>query len=620
MRFQSWKGTPMPSRLSGFMQRESTKRWVEYLIKAVVLLALFCLIACLGPTMPPICLAFLWSILSIASAIGVAYHYVINKARNRTGLEDGGVVARMNSGRFFSLTIAFVVSAMCVGGMMLELPKWELPEWAMLIAAIPLYIVIFLFMVKVLKKEFKPLLRVSRTVAASSAILFALLLIVYLVIILACPVAYYDSMTDAFLSAKQPFKDSPSTLLADMGYLTALVDGLTTFAMSRVSENSLAGYVAWRAALCASTALGISGLIGTCSLKLRELKLVFQPLTAADMLETTSKDDSIDATEDAPKPMKRYIVIACLLPAILVTCCVALDAKVTEAAKTDGYTMVRAAIREQVGMAACIIDGKRYDYEKVKGLHDKAQELSENLAAEREAALTPLINEIYDKRLENVDSYLDWYYSLPADYERLLQFFAGTVEDGMKEQLAKMINERVDETGLDETMNYYWEQSLKLESDIADDLARYELSDYGLEGIPEWLVIPAKELEPDFLAKPLEPTQKFLDASQRMGLSVGTGIVAGIIAKKATERILAKPFFKKIVASLLEKLAARGLLAIGGTAIAPGVGTAIGVGVGIAGDFLFLKADEAMNRDSYREEIISAIEESRTEMLELIRA
>ena len=78
--------------------------------------------------------------------------------------------------------------------------------------------------------------------------------------------------------------------------------------------------------------------------------------------------------------------------------------------------------------------------------------------------------------------------------------------------------------------------------------------------------------------------------------------------------------FQKIVTKLTDKLAINGLLAAGGTAIAPAIGTAIGVGAGFLSDFLFLKADEMMNREGYKQELADAIEESRNEMLALVKA
>jgi len=185
----------------------------------------------------------------------------------------------------------------------------------------------------------------------------------------------------------------------------------------------------------------------------------------------------------------------------------------------------------------------------------------------------------------------------------------------MKQQLEDRINEGVDDTELDEQFEYYLEQSEKLSSDFKAKIAEYEIAD-----VPDWLVVSEGNIDADALFEPIEPSQHFLSESERFGISAGTGVAAGFISAKVTSKILAKPFFKKIVAELSSKLAVRGMLAEGGTIVAPGVGTAIGVGVGIFTDYLFLKSDEAMNRESYKEEIVAAIEEQRAEMLELVQA
>ena len=199
--------------------------------------------------------------------------------------------------------------------------------------------------------------------------------------------------------------------------------------------------------------------------------------------------------------------------------------------------------------------------------------------------------------------------------ELIRDLLAGKRYTALREQLTQRLNEGVDSTELEEKFNYYLEQSTALQEDLMDELHKHEV-----HAIPEWLIVETTPLEEDFFSEPLAPTQQFLDASQRMGLSAGVGVITGVIAKKAAQKVLGKPFFKKIVAGLLEKLAFRGLLAEGGTAIAPGVGTVIGIAAGSAVDFLFLKADEAMNRESYHDEIVAAIEESRQEMLEAVRA
>ena len=593
----------MPSEANGVFSSEAIRRWGVYFAKAATLFVLLLLLARFAPAMPPVGVAVLWAVLSVASAIGLAYHGVIKKAHRQFMLKSGGFGSRVNGGRTFSLVVAFVVSAALFAGLVFESPKWGLAEWLVIALAIPLYLVVYEAMTRFLSKELEALFLNSKAVLFSCAIVGALLCLAYLVICYLEPATAYTNATQAFMAAKQPFESSPSALLSEVGKFVALVDGLAAYGMSKAAEASIWAYLVWRIVISASAFFGVASLLGTCALEPREMKLVFLPLEAAG-------DPDADV-----QPVKHFVVVACALPLALAIAFLAADAKVSELVETEEYTAVEAVVREHAGLVAYVLDGKYYDQLKVRDLIAKARGASADLAAEREAALTPLINEAFDQRVENVDSYLDWYYSLPADYERLVQYFAGTVESGMREQLEQRINENVDESALAEKLEYYLRQSEALKAELQDELQQYEV-----DAVPEWLIVSTEALNDDFLDKPLAPTESFLEASERMGISVGVGAIAGIIAKRAAEKVLAKPFFKKILAEVLEKLAMRGLLAEGGTLIAPGVGTAIGIGLGFATDYLLLKADEVMNREGYREDIVAAIEESRQEMLALVRA
>ena len=620
-----------------------------YLVKALVLLALLLLFANCGPSMPPFCIAIFWAVLSVASAIGLTYHTVIRKAHRQYLLESGGKLSAINGGRFFSLVTSFLVSAVLIAGLVFELPKWGIAEWSIVVIAVPLYAAVFSAVNKLAARELKPVFQTSKAVMWSCVIVGALLCLAYLLICAIEPAAHYASATDAFLGADQPFLRSPSALLSETGKLVALVDGLCAYGMSKAAEISIGGFLIWKVVLSASAFFGVSNLLGTCALELDELKLVFQPLDAVRATQAAQDDWGIQQPRElqaaqelqmaleVPAPqkalaiqesqalqtlrrstreplVKRFVVFACVLPVVLAAGFLVADWEVSQEAQTEEYTVFEAIVRDHAGLAAYVLDGKYYEQQEAQELIEQAHKASLKLAQEREEVLVPLINEAFDQRIQNVDSYLDWYYSLPADYERLIQYFTGTVEASMCEQLEARINENIDESALDEKLEYYLNQSEELKANLLKELEQYEI-----EYVPQWLVVPAESSGGISLDEQLAPTQSFLNASQRMGLSVGAGVVAGIVAKKAAERILAKPFFNKIVAGLLEKLAARGLLAEGGTAIAPGFGTVIGLGVGFLSDFLFLKADEAMNRESYKEDITSALEESREEMLALAR-
>lgn len=91
--------------------------------------------------------------------------------------------------------------------------------------------------------------------------------------------------------------------------------------------------------------------------------------------------------------------------------------------------------------------------------------------------LVPLINASFDKRIENIDNYLDWYYSLPADYERIIRAFTGSLEEGLKDQLATSLAEGIDDSELNDEMQTCAEQAAQLQEDLKDKLASCEVSD-----------------------------------------------------------------------------------------------------------------------------------------------
>ena len=593
----------MPAETNGFPLHGLLRKWGPYAAKACAAFVALCLLGRFLAVLPPAGVAIAWAALSALVGVSFAYHAVIRKAQRQFVLKSGGLLARMNGRRTLSLVVSFVAAAVCVAGVLLEAPKWSLAVWVALAFAVLLYPAVYARVLAAFQSEIEPLFQSSKAMLLSNALVCVALCLVYLLLCALEPVGSYANATEAYLAVNQPLAASPSALLAQVGKVVALADVVTVYGMAKVAEVSLWLYLAWRVAICAAAFLGFASLLNACALRAPELRRVFLPLDAMR-----------DEQERHPLVL-RYVVAGCLLPPLLAVGYLYADFRVAEVCETQQYTAAESFVRDHVGYAVRVFDGAFYDEAESAALMQEAIAASDTLREEREAVLVPLVNAAFDKRVENVDAYLDWYYSLPADYERLLQYFSGTVESGMQEQLLNRINEGVDESEFSEKANYYMEQSQQ----IVDNL-RQRLEDCKVTDIPTWLLVPTETLDSDFLDGPLAPTQRFLDAGGRMGLSAGVGAIAGVISAKVAKRIMAKPVFKKIVAGLLEKLAMRGLLAAGGTAIAPGVGTAVGVGVGVAADYLLLKADEVANRAAYREELVAAIEESRSKVLEVVCA
>ncbi len=603
---------PEPTAVS---HASSSKRWVAYLIKSVVLIGLFYLFSRYAEIFSSLAIALVWALLSAVSAVGITYHRVVRKTLKQHEYAEKGYLSRLNNGRVICLIVSFVASAWCMAGLMVEAPTWGLPEWSILFAAIPLYLVVSLLMNRVLRREYKPAFRASKVTLWSCAIVAALLTLAYAVLSLVQPAETFGSASEAFLSVRQPFEYSPSALASEAGTISALVDGFVAYGASRAAEVSTGGYVAVKILLVASAFCGVASLLGLCSLEWAEVKRVFLPLEAG----------VAPGEEARPAVVKRNVVVAVLLPVALVVGFLAADSAVAKAAQAQEYTAVQLFVRDQVDLAVYVLDGTYYDYQAVQELLEKAQAESLALTQEAQATLVPLINASYDARLANVDSYLDWYYSLPADYERLINLITGSVDEYVEGQFVEKIEAGVDDTEFEAQLQTYWDRASELKNNLMEQLADCEIA-----GVPEWLPVVKDEVETEFLMEPLEPSQQFLSAGERLLASTGAGaavgVGTGVAAKKLVGRAVEKPFFKMIVSEITKRLGSRAVgAAVGGVAGAVGgpagvaVGALAGGAAGVGVDYGLLKLDELWNRESYKAEVVQTIEDSRAEMLAAVQ-
>ncbi|MBQ9954429.1 MAG: hypothetical protein IJO87_03255 [Eggerthellaceae bacterium] len=592
----------MTTEFHEIVTKENAKRCALYLAKALLAVGALYAVAEFLPAMHPVGISILWAILSLALGIGFAYHRTIRKLRRQLALEEGSLASRINGGRLVCLAVAFAASAVMAAGLLLESPKWGSSEWAIVFLSVPVY-GIARISVSVFAKGWKKPFRASVATVLASLVTGAFLCLLYLIFCSAEPVAACSNAAEAFASVRQPFAESPSALLSEAGMLVALTEGLTAYGMSEAAGISPWVYLAWRVVLCGSAFFGVSFLLGTCTLGREDAKLALLPLSEAA------------SQANGSRPVPKYAVVSGILPVILIVGFLVADYRTAEMIEGDERTAFEEIAFEHASMAASAIDGSLYDKVKVQELIESARLKSADLALEREAVLVPLINEAYDKRLENVDGYLDWYYSLSAEYETLIRYFTGDVEDGMRDQLSRRINEGVDDSVLIEQIGHYAQRSAELEAELEAELGRYEVLD-----VPQWLISDIEILDEGFLSEPLAPTLSFLGACDRLGLTDATEAGARIIANKAVGTVAAKPVFKEMVELALKKLTIRGLVTGAGTLVAPGVGTAAATGASVAVDYLFLKGDEMLNRDEHRAEIVAAIEESRAEMLMMARA
>lgn len=606
-------------------------RGVSYLVKAAVLVGLLYAFGRYAGMLPPAGVAAVWAALSAISSLGLAYRHVVRKTiKQQAYYEAGGGLARINNGRFLCLVGSFALSAVFVAGFVLEAPAWEASEWVLVAAAVPVYPLVFLLVYRLMRRQLRPVHRISGAVGWSVWIAGALLCASYLALCLAQPAATFESAAAAFDSVAQPFADSPSALMREAGVLTAFSDGLAAYGASKAAEVSGAGYLAIKVALNASAFFGVANLLGLCMLGWSELKRVFLPLETgpapdADADAGAGASAASGPSATAPAPLRAAVATFVALPVVLAAAFLVADAAVARAAQTQEFTAAERFVRDQMGLAVFVLDGHYYDQAAVEALLEEARAASAALSEEAEATLVPLINASFDARLANVDAYLDWYYSLPADYERLVTMVTGTVEDFMRDQFTANIEAGIDDTALEDALRDLAERAAALEEDTASRLAEFEIA-----GVPEWLLMEKVPLEPGFMSGALEPSARILSAGERLGLSAGTGIATGAAAKHVAgnlaTKVVEKQFFKEFVKKVAGKLGGRAVSTVVGGAVGTiggplgtVVGAAAGTAAGIGIDYGMVKLDEWQNRDSYREEIVQLIEEERSEMLAAVQ-
>lgn len=625
--------------------------WWHYLLKAIAVVGLFFMFSRVSATAPGWCVALFWAVASTFLAVGVTYHAVVKKTFKQVEYVEGGSLAHMNAGRVFCLFATFVVSAACVVGLVVASASWDAWQWAVAAAAVPLFLVVYLLVGKAMRGELVALRRASFNAWASGWIVACLLCAIGMAAMMTLqPAVEPQSATDALLSAENPFGSSPSALMYEAGLVSSYADALSTYGVTKLGDVSIIGRYLAQTILSASAYLALAGFLGACALNWHELKRVFLPLEDVGL----GQSGSTHAPKACPGLLLAPVIEMVVLPLLLVAAFVGADAVLGQARAGGELTPAENMARDAFGATAYVLDGKYYDQQQAQALMEETAAKSAALSEDARAELVPLVNASFDAQLANVDSYLDWYYSLSADYERLITLVTGTVESFVADQLASTLQTGVDDTELVQTMQRYVDQAATLQADYEDKLASSELV-----GVPEWLLTSTEAVTADFFADPIQPTQKLLETGERLGISATVGAVGGTatgmavhkalegageklagkavgeqavkvaeksaaksIASKVVEKAAEKSFFKAIVSRISSILASRGISTVAGGAVGAlagpagvAAGAAAGTAIGVGVDYAALKIDEAQNREAYKAEIVEAIEEERTEAL-----
>lgn len=267
------------------------------------------------------------------------------------------------------------------------------------------------------------------------------------------------------------------------------------------------------------------------------------------------------------------------------------------------------------------------------GTSERLAGLEAEARAETRAALEAALHAGFDAMEAGVDPFLDWYYTLPAEYARMAALLLGRFEAVLQRQLR----------GALEAGDPFAEAAALLASaESADEALAARLAEDRLALIeearlgpvnPARLRVAPAQAAPADLPRPMAEMRMTL---QMRGLTaIGAGALTGLVAGRVVARASARGVTGRAAAIAVRIVGPRAAIAAGGgmtggllgslagpggTAAGAGAGAAIALGTTVAVDALLLRLEERLSREGFRAELLEMIAEQRAEALAALDA
>ena len=283
---------------------------------------------------------------------------------------------------------------------------------------------------------------------------------------------------------------------------------------------------------------------------------------------------------------------------------------------------------EEELVEAELINGNYYE----PGTIDQVESIEAQLQIEYDdsALRAQLRNEVeasFLKLEQNADIFLDHYYSLEAEYVRIAKMFTGELENYLRTQLDEAL---LTEDPFQAVNSLVFREARLRDQYLVDKQAQIDTLDELLsankmiiETNQEADVIRSKQspildLDMPSLKATLEETSAI-----RWNISAASGVIVGLVVKNVVAKGTIKTLATALTKVVGKKVAAITTgAAIGGVigSIVPGAGTVLlaasGSVVGaLAVEWGSLKIDEMINREEFKDQIISEIQREKRKIL-----
>lgn len=559
------------------------------------------------------------AVISVPLALYALYEAAIAKTLRRERYLREGLFFRLFSGRLLIGAVALVLVLLAAPFLLVRLHMLPAREWLLLVLSVPLQLASFSLCKRLLRNEYKPWLLVPAALDWTRIVCPTLLALAYAALLSwrHAPSAGLD-LTAAVEAALRGVADvDASRALATLANFFALFEGTKTYFLAHVAAES-GRLVFWAAVLDFwMLCYFLSRVLSVALLPRAEWRRVFGPLS-----------DDREAAALTP----RRIAVACALFTF-----VSLFIAVPLLSSVE--TQVRARPEFEQAFAGTRLRVERIGDEYFAQGTIAALERARRVALARLEVSTGELQQKTDAAFAamagNVDVYLDWYYSLGAEYARIGHLLTGDLEDYMARKFAETLAQEDVLRGVESALATSLANSAEANR-LYERLVTNLLAQNRLDAPTDEVEVVQTLALSDVLVPPEHA--ELLGVQSRLLASSGgavAGVLAGAIAGKLVAKVVTKSSFKlatKAVAKLVASKAAGTTMGAGAGAAAggaigsvvPGLGTAIGaliggvlgglvVGVGI--DAALIEFEEAVGREAFRAELLQALDEARREYL-----
>jgi hypothetical protein len=554
-------------------------------------------------------------VFSVPIVLSSLYLNTTRKIRNLTAYNRTGRWYRFFCGRTLATLFWSIWAVVSTFVVLLQFHTYSTAEWVGFFLVVPLFWLTYKIVQTSLAAEMKPYLVTSTAIRVTRCITPLVAAAVYLaVLFLFVEVPQHDSLEGAIDYAKsQAGQQTGSALVFELAQYQAYYDGAKYFVLGQFRGEG----AAWAILL-----MGVGSYViffSTCAMlscfavPLHEYRRVFAPLA-----DTDDPPPVTGWSVGLTAAIFSFVVLFVFLPGFTF---------VEQVIRQDNQRFIEA--RKKADLVVIQIDGDFFRLGAQDALHDaKVQTLR------KMDSLLPELNRELDQAFmnmaANVEPFLDWYYSLSAEYWRTIHLLAGNIEGYLAEQL----NEHLQHGEPFKNFDMKVAEGLALQKAIQEEFLREAQAILASNQVapPEDvnLIVVQRIALQEMLTLPQH--KDMVEIEKRLGMSSGAGIIAAFATKKIMAKIAAKGTLKMAGAAVVKMIGGKAVASMGGatggaaagaaigTLVFPGVGTTVGasiggivgaVSAGVAMDKGLLMLEEHFGRDQFSEDLLSAIRETR---------